>query len=538
MRLALLAISAVVLSAACGSPPDPVVVNAMPSASSSAARATPPNSFDAGLPNDPILAASLDLAKLAAVLPGGDLAVVLDQLVGQKGLTSEKLGIDPARPILFAEMGPTAEQHALLDRAAAITDPSGAGKKLIEAVRTAKEGRAFRIVVPAKDAGKTKAAIALFLETIGLEDAGDGTFSAHYARAVVTAAGNDFVVDFGLGAAPREAIDSVRALVASGHATAPALDGRAFHAVYKTKPMLELSMTTGLVEIAGAISGESVEPAQRDRIAMVGIHEALGVKPLVDAPMFDQIDISARVDGKKLTVETRGELSKGLVDPPPTAWKDGPSITGDGVTGVVSATSALVVGFRLPGETAGKPLSDWPLREAVRNFPIAPAVSMLPALPTIIARLVAHLPALTQGALDRFERGGYLLRATGVPTFFGLLPKELQGKKAECVLDPAATTACSLKVDAVTELKPGRGFARLTPVAGSTALAVLFAEDKAAIATIKLTATNAPAFEMSLPRRLSLGHEVIDIPLLPEGGRISGTMTHDARAILLTASAP
>jgi hypothetical protein len=255
---------------------------------------------------------------------------------------------------------------------------------------------------------------------------------------------------------------------------------------------------------------------------------------------YDSVELSARVQpGARLSFEVRGEPGPTSVVPPAPLWQPSPSIAAEGATGMIAVNMAFARAFVLGGEKAGEPLSRSPLIHPMKENPTFLLPAMLPEVVPLFTRIVAAAEeGLAASAMDRFERVGYLFRATGAPTFYALLPKTMRGAAAECALTGAAVCVAKDRLKLNTPVTVGRkGLAMLVPVKGSTALAVLIGEDKAALESLHLSSATAGPFELSLARHVSFGRDGFDFPIAP-AARVNGAMSQDGKTVVLKLETP
>ncbi len=503
--------------------------------------AAPPSApVDPALPKDAIWVASMDLKRLIAALPNGDFSGMVEKLTGAKNVTVEDLGLDVTRPVTVAELGVTdAQRRAVAAVAARPVDPvDGNG----EAVRRAAAGvsfdNAFRMVIPTTNAMKTKAAAELALAGAGAKDAGGDAYELAHGRVELRATNDVVVIDVGLGETPKLGLEALRARVAAGHADAPPLEGRAVRARYRPAGVAELGGLMNLFRGSSAMDTPNLSARDRDRMASEIVKE---VKGATLAGSYDSVDLSARVESpQRISFEARGEPGPTSVVPPATAWAPSPSITAEGATGTIAVNVGFARAFVLGGEKPGDPLSRSPLIDPMKERPTFVLPAMLPEVVPLFVRLVARAQdGLAPGALERFERIGYLYRATGAPTFFALLPKTMRGEAAECALIGKPT--CTAK----ERMKPGvpfdvghNMFAQLVSVKGSTAQCVLIGEDKEALKALRLLSGTAQPFELSLARHVSFGSEGFDFPGLAGDARVTGGMAMDGKTVVLRIGTP
>jgi hypothetical protein len=176
--------------------------------------------------------------------------------------------------------------------------------------------------------------------------------------------------------------------------------------------------------------------------------------------------------------------------------------------------------------------------DPIRENPILPLLETLPAFPFVASRSVARLqPGLEPGALERFDRSGYVLLPAHEPIFFGLLPNAMTGAAAECALREKLACAAKdrLKLDATTPIADGY-FARLARVKGQKTVCVLVSHDKSALDGVVPTPTTAPAFELSLAAHVDMGGDSFDLPGVPRNARLNGTLAEENHATVLSLS--
>jgi hypothetical protein len=482
--VALAAICAVLPACASAPAPAPPVTVAVPlRPAPSAAVAPSPPPIEIALPKDAAATGSMDLSRLdtraldpALAQPLVALSNLFDLDPAKFAAMMNALRIDIRRPLAFAVAGPSDEQREAIEAlrslvgsgpVSSVPAPVGTYEKLRAAMTPVSTLVAVRILVPTLDAARLKTLIGTALGH-GWHVEGTGEYSRPPARIAVSGDGDTLVVDVALGRDPKSGIASLRAQVAAGHAAAVALDGRLSAIHFTPSSVAALAFLSGVSVTAQALSGESVDPDQKDRIAAQGLWEAgqaLAVAGTGRGAFFDGVDLGATLDGSHLDLIARALPGPAFVGPADALWAPSTSVGPSPLqsAAVIDVSQPFARAWPLPGDQPGG-LAKSTFLELMND---AGSVALPVALPLVAAsaaralarELARVLPS--PDSVDRFERVGSIFTEPH-EIAFGLLPAKTPRAVAECILgDPRCAASVRLPVGKVKEVAGASGGTRL-----------------------------------------------------------------------------
>jgi hypothetical protein len=233
--------------------------------------------------------------------------------------------------------------------------------------------------------------------------------------------------------------------------------------------MADVAFATSLLKIDGAVSGASVEPEMREKIAAEGLWEADQSYVLAGnakGPYFDRIDVSGTYPR---ALEISAEAGPAFVAPPDEVWKTSTSIAIKSPTESDSDVSrAFVQAWPFPGVPAGQGVDPTAFAQIARSAGWGGLVAGLPSVALALLGLPYHRPPVfaSIAPILRFERLGtfrpVVKQAVLPQVFFGLLAEGTSRAAAECALAEAVPCRDRLKLGAITEIKGS--FVRLAAV--------------------------------------------------------------------------
>jgi hypothetical protein len=309
------------------------------------------------------LTASFDLAKVA--LPEvlkllgpkqAELEAKLGLPAGTNGAALvTALGIDPARPMTLAQLGLGDEARSAMaalrslvpakdplgGRQPGAVQPTGLYDKLKLAMAPVPELVGYRILIPAKDPARVQDVAAKILQAAGLAPFPEGGgFKSRHLYAVVGADGPTVVVDVVGADGGLLTVTGLRNTTRAGGAAegaAPALPpDSAFAIQFIPERIAEQGFMANLRLTNGALSGQTVDPTQKERITQQGLWEAAESFVVATAPSgarFDTVLLSARLDPGHTKLTMRAEPGPGYDGPGEGAW---------GTTYAVSSSATAV----------------------------------------------------------------------------------------------------------------------------------------------------------------------------------------------------
>ncbi len=576
-----------ILAAGCGGPRtshDVAIASpsAPPTSGSRAASSAPaslPGALDASMPAGAWLRAAIDPAALdawfARIGPRVDRRLLheIAEILGTDDATlgaghiAAALGLDPARSIQFAfaplEAATVSDIDGLRARiAAADAHPDDATRAaLIEAALAPRTSVvSFRASVPTLDATHLLEIIRLGLQQMGwprqdppagVEDLyamPDGQGALAIARAPGVVVFDVFVSPFATqtsdeqsGSPPRwRALSNAmrRRMPGGPHSEALATEGAVAQVEFVPIEMASLSFLLGVGAMSNALA--HVEPSVRDRLALVGIHEAdqsFALARSERGAYFDRVTLAVRGD-PSLTI--RADMGPGAEVPEGAVWAPGPSVRDPGAVALLDMSTAFLRAWSLPGDARDDPTSRG-FRHAVRD------AGGLAQLYTVPHMLIAALRRATGdvappfpaalAAPVRFERYALLTRrpaqgGTLEDVNVGLFAPRTELTAAACVLVPEGTRctpALRLPLDR-TIMRMGNAL-RLTRIGDRFAL--LASDSRPALDATHLTITPAP---------VAPAHFLVDIAAAEPGdplaslvpGVFEGDAAREGRRLVFT----
>ena len=524
-----LALPLVLAATACkGSSPVPTTPSPSASASASgapAAVAPPALPFEAALPDGATLTASLDLVK--ANLPGAlklfglsaMAEAALPQVHDWNGpALLDAIGIDGARPVTVAELAPSEEAkkaiaalRALLPAVEPVYDPKrvpppGISTTMKAALAGVPAIVTYRVLIPAKDAKKVRAVLDGALTKGGYRAAANGQYSGSGSIAQVSGDGDMVGLDVALGDAPQVALAALAAAVHQKHGAATPLEGDTLRVAYAPEQMGQIGFLTSVLKTLGAVSGQSIDPAQRERIAYEGLleasHDVLAATSARGA-RYDHIEMRIPTDPAHAATTVRIDPGPGFDGPPEDTWA--PSYTvATGATADVSRP--FLAGWKVPGPD-GRTLLDalqffrWARDGGNAAYLVAaPDVAIAAAVGLAEGEVAPPRPVLDKLARFGSVRGAVSQKPKGdagaapQDVFFGILPDGTPRAAAECVLaDAAPCKTHKLSLGAVTK----DGDASVVLQQEGTHFVLLRAKDAASL-KVKLKADTAPPAKLAL----------------------------------------
>jgi hypothetical protein len=399
----------------------------------------------------------------------------------------------------------------------------------------------YRILIPATNATAAAATIDGAMHIGGWKTVREGRYKRSDSIAVVTPGTDVVALDISLGRNPDEGFQQLAAAVAQGHANAPTLGSVSVHVTYAPECVGESGFLSGLHSTLGAVSGGSIEPDLKERIAREGLWES--AQNLVLArnergARFARVDLAGSLDAGHSTLTMRAEPGPGFDLPPDDAW--GPTFTAVSGAGAVvrsfDASRPFLSAWKLPGTPAHTALYGRDLTHAIQE---AGWTGWIVALPDEIASgawtSVHSKMAMPQDVLDRLAR--FALTevsaaasppgSTGEPSsvFVGVLPEGTKLATAECVLagpPPCGAKKLTLGV-ARRELD---GYARLVQV--EKRYVVLYSPDPKAL-FLKMKGDSAGPIRLVVdPHQVEL-FSLLDVSL---GASLVGTMRRDGKDVV------
>jgi hypothetical protein len=562
MRTSVVVPLALVLCACGSSMPPPVTP---PPAPLTAASVTPPPAheapFDLALPAGAAITASIDLARIASpdvmkLVSQNGLDAVLSVLKVQPGqdlhATLASIGIDESRPVAFAQAGLGEDGHKAITALKAITLPSAPEQQrrpdeadiqgVADAMRTALADvsavAVYRLLVPTRDATRLKATVASLLGLAGFKESAPGEYSSRHGLAVVHGDGDMVSVDLAVGERGQEALQSLRAMVAKGHVDAPVLAGAVWRVVYTPERVAEIGLLAGSVQTSTAISGGSIDPSQKNRIAHEGLKESnanLTLSTGSHGARWSRMEVSAGLDGGHVRFVVRAEPGPSFEGPPPDAWA--PSFTVKSASPTAhqrfDVSRSFLDAWKVPGPSATA-LDLKAILRLARDAGWSGIPVALPDVAVSLARFIDRAGVTPSvPVLERLERFAVTRDAlagakpdANTDVFLGVLPDGTTRSAAECVL--SGTVPCvAHRVALGAVVKDGDQFARLAQV--GTRYVLLRSNDRAGVA-VKLLAGTAAPVQIEVP--------LSDMPDVVGGlaGTLVATVHREGTAVVIEAA--
>lgn len=522
------ALAAIVVVCSCGGQSEPVIHD-VPAAKLPDASLSEPIAAirPLGLPHDAAFVASFDSST--AIGLGGKVVSEIERELGipPGALASgAQIGLDTSRPIAFALPMLDDAQRRLVDelRAVATSSTSGPSDATNAVMRAANVTLSMRLLVPSTDTAKLEAFIGAALDKMDFHKTKRG-FTKHAMTVAISEDASSVTIDVTQARSAHDAEASFEALANSGHDAPLALDGKAFRATWSPTALAGYSFLTGLVAVAGAISGASIDPSQRERIAHAGLVEASEAFTLAGSPpAFERIDVEARAAPFELVV--RAKTGASFVMPPDSVWAPSTSAALEGASASAESTRELTTAFPSP-----KPDVLQLLRDS-GSFGWAVGLSYaLVALPNAMSR-PSRFAAVEDVVRGRFERTGMFVSTQNTEAFVGLLDAKASRANAECIFSPPGKcpATAKLKLGGVVT-KDGRSV-RLVEV--DHRFVVIASRDeafvKSKVTTRSVGPLHADVATAELVRVLA--------PTLALPARIVGDVSHENGAILFRFVSP
>jgi hypothetical protein len=528
-------IALVSLAAACGAPSqapakDQSVRLELPDAGPTTAPAAKTERL--GLPRDAAFEMSLDVSALLVLAPElrGQIERSLDLAPGSFDLAA--LGLDARRPVVLAVATLDAAQRKLVERVrplAASKTPTPATAAAIRDVLALGVESPLRVLVPVTNVDKARSTVDALLRKEGWRPRGADAYERHRGLIVLSHDEATLAVDVASAHTPSEAAAIARTAFAAATDPVPGLDGEVAHVTWRPAELARFGFLKGIVTTCAAVSGESIDPAQRERIAAQGFWEAGQLFGLAGNPrgaFFDRVDVSARIAPFEVTMRARP--GPGLAAIPPDAFKPSPSVGLDVARTEIDGTRALMGAW---GAVADGPK----LLESMRD---GGTTAWFVALPQLVASASTVAPSLLgagapePAAVARFERTEVAFTSSRDAVFAGILPAGATRAAARCALAPS--TPC----DAKSMLKPGAVVSR----AGRSAKllevdhrwVVLVSSDEKLLQTVKTTPR--PEGPVHVDAELGQLASALHIGNLPP--RVVGDVTSTDGALVFRLAAP
>ncbi|HEY1959242.1 MAG TPA: hypothetical protein VGH28_26690 [Polyangiaceae bacterium] len=515
------ALLSIVFVAACGGGGDATPAQ-VPTASATASIATAPPPAPLGIPRDAPFVATFDISEVASSFPAVRAEIEHDFQLPDGALSGDlgQLGIDTKRPVAFAVATPSPEAAAL------VHDLRTAPGTAIETARRMYGIPllfGFRVLLPATDPHRLSATLRELVTKAGWKQKGDAFFAPHQALAIrsdVAWVALDIAAALGTEA-------SLPALehVLAGPLEQPASQREIVHVTCSPQAFAPVPYLMGMTQIIGAISGESVNPEQKERIFAVGSKEANAVFTLAEQngkPIFDRVDLTASV--APFEVAIRAKPAAGFVMPPADDWAASTALVFPGSIATLSGRNALIDAWPFPPHAFGLARDGGLFAFAV-------------GLPEVLAEAPRELPAMTHDAgpsedvARRFERIGEAWNAAGNEIWYGVLPANATRETAQCSL---ATQKCAgaTKLAVGKATKAGNGFAKVVLIDKRW---VLLLAKEAATLDVKPTTTNVSPLHLEGDAK-RLGDQLHTTVPLP--AHVVGDVSQGEGAILFRFTAP
>jgi hypothetical protein len=492
LRLSPMAMTACGGAKAATSPPAPPAPSAAsslpapPPAAAAAATAAPapaPMPFDFGLPADAAMTVAIDLSKLGdadAQKAWPPLQSLLEDLAGLAHAPSlhdllANAGVDDRRTLAMAVLAVDEDARHAIEALTPIVPAAEPERRVGDAPPPPPTTHVYatmhdvlaamprlaraRILVPASDPSRLRGAIDAAMTKAGWTVGPTGHYSNRHGAATATAGDGVVALDFAVGETPAVGLASISAAAAAKRAEWPETGGPIARVSYAPKLLAEQSFLSGVTTTVGAVSGESIRPDQRERIAAEGLWESAQNFALAKGPRgerWSRVELSVSMAGGRPSVRMRAEAGPGFALPPADAWTPSFTVTPTSTDPRTESPSfdlsrAFLAGWTLPGGADGATLRAKPFFDMIhRSGPLA----LFIALPD----LAVTAPGLLNGhdelapkpeVLGRFARYGL---TQGGSLFYGILPDGTTRASAECVLlGPAPCGAGKLTLGAKGE---------------------------------------------------------------------------------------
>lgn len=443
----------VVLLAACGgpaAPPNENVTVASADAGSPVAVVTPKLPRPKlGIPRDPAFIMTADLSPLFQLDP---LVSGISRELGVQGDLKQAVGLDTSRPAVLVIAAPDAAMNAVIDELRPLSATNTTSPQLADVCKKVlglKRAGYVRLLLPASNAEALEHAVGVMLEKEdGWHHAREGFTKGSQSIAV---SDDDAYVAFDLGTGTPKPLSGATE-------PPPALEAQRLKAKWTTKTLASFGFFENVERACEAVSGGSVDPAQRSRIMAQGLFESGRVFSLTS---FDEVSAEGQLTPLGLTFRA----------------KPGASFAMPGQAALAPSVSAAVAGAEVVTESRTAFTNAWPqpggdyetFKHTIRD---AGFWGIMVALPHIAALMPFETvdnkndPITGDPSIGKhFERIEAVVVKQGTISV-GVLPAGTSRAVAECSLE--ATAKCAPK----THLKTGTVVKR-TPAAGSDRFAKL-----------------------------------------------------------------
>jgi len=486
---------------ACGGSPEPANV-VVPIASATASAPQPVVHAPLGVPRDAIATATIDLPRALAMLPAARVELESELDLPSGALQSlEAFGYDGRRATTIVVAALSDDERKLVAEAKALAQAHTPSDQVVDlgkrvAATTSSE---VRVLFPVTDAKKLEAALGEAMTKNHWHQKGR-VFTARHMAAEFSDDGSWLALDVDVEQS-RGSVDALRATFASARETPPTLEvGQTYRATYDPNALAEFGVLVSLSKVAGAVSGESIEPDQRRRIMAEGVFEAEQLVPLA-GDAFDRIELAARAQPFEATL--RAHVAQ-FTTPTAALWNDAPAARIDGASLTLDAERAFVSAMGSPQE----------LMDRMRNggwMSLGVALPRIMLAAPLIAPKAANVPSPDAILQDHFERSGISWTKGHETVFVGLLPANTTRAAAECALSTKTPCDAKKKLRLGSVVKMDDGQAKLVQV--DKRFVVMTAADAASLGgAVKIAPAGPVRLELDTATLAPAGNGPVGLP--------------------------
>ena len=381
-----------------------------------------------GIPHDAPFVATFDVTAFNAIVPlrrelSRELDVDENALIAQAAV----LGLDTKRPVTLA-VAPLddAEMKTVAELQAQFKDPSVMPTEdtILKLVKI-QSPLVIRLLVPTTNSEKLEQTIGKFLHADNWKKNANG-WSKHGQFVSFDDDGQNVAVDVLVAHEKVDAMKALREFGATAHDPAPSLEGRTARATWSPQPMAAIGYLTGVIRAVGAVSGESVDQAQKIRILREGITEA---SQNFAVATFDKVEMEGRLAPFEFV--GRAKPSASFAMPPADAFAESTGVSYANGVAVAQASRAFLKGWPFPGGS---------MKAGIEMMRDGGGGAFLAGLPHVLAMLPAIESRRSRDAvafdLARFERVATVYGRSSEDDFISVMPAGTKKADAECAFAP------------------------------------------------------------------------------------------------------